>query len=259
MEPMQWAGLAVGLAVMAVGYGYFAVAPFAVASWPWSQSPFDYLLASSFLLAAGAVIAWLSIVGEWGAAAGATLNVGSMNVAAAAFLAYRYTQSHDARLATRAAAFTLFALTNLCAFAWSRRQPIRDRRPVERPLKIAFALFTALLTVAWVQLFRLSQTIFPWALEANTEVLVGTLFFGSSVYFGYGLWATRWHEMRGQLIAFLVYDLVLVFPYLAMFDSAYSDHRPSLIAYLTVIVSSGLFSVYYLFIHPRTRRWAIVE
>ena len=60
-------------------------------------------------------------------------------------------------------------------------------------------------------------------------------------------------------IAFLVYDLVLVFPYLAMFDSAYSDHRPSLIAYLTVIVSSGLFSVYYLFIHPRTRRWAIVE
>jgi hypothetical protein len=257
MRAARVGGVVFGAGVIAIGLGYFAGLPFAQASWPWSKSPFDFLLVSSFLVAAGAVAIWLAVTGEWRAAVGSTLNVGSMNVAAAIFLTYRYQETHDARFATRAIAFTIFAATNVAAFLWSRRWPLVDRRPVDRVLKVAFALFTALLTLAFVQLFRRSPTIFPWELDADTEVMVGTLFFGSAVYFGYGLLATRWHEMRGQLIAFLAYDLVLIVPYLAMFGGVYRNHLPSLIVYVTVIIGSGIFSVYYLFINPRTKGWLV--
>lgn len=246
-----------GALVMAVGLGYFAGMPFAKASWPWSESPFDFLLVSSFLIAAGAVIFWLAAVEEWACAVPATMNVGSMNAGAAAFLYYRFGVTHDGRFLTRAAALTVFALMNLGAFLWSRRQATIDTRPADRVLKLAFTLFTAVLTYAAIQLFRRSPTIFPWPLEPNTEVLIGWLFFGSAVYFAHGLFGSRWHQMRGQLIAFLAYDLMLIVPYLAMFDGVYKDHLPSLIAYVAVILGSMFFSIYYLFINRRTRGWAV--
>ena len=258
MRAARLGAMGFGAAVTAVGLGYFAGLPFAAESWPWSESPFDFLLVSAFLVAAGAVTFWLAAVGEWGAAKGAAMNVGTMNAGAAAFLGARHAATHDGRFLVRAAAFAVFAAANLAVFLWSRRQPIRDRRPVERPLRVAFALYTALLAVAAAALFRRSTTIFPWAIEANTETMIGWLFLGSAVYFAWGLTGSRWHELRGQMIAFLAYDVVLVLPYLAMLDGVYRDHLPSLVAYLAVIFGSALFSVYYLFIHPRTRGWAIV-
>ena len=256
---MRIAAIIFGLAILVAGFGYFADLPFAHTSWPWSQSSFDFLLVSSFLIAAGAVVIWAAAVGEWGAIVPATLNVGSMNVGSAIYLYHRYAVTHDGRFLTRALALSVFGAMNLAALLWARRFPIRDRRTADLPLKIAFGLFTAVLVFAAVQLFRRSPTIFPWPLEPMTEMMIGWLFFGSALYFAYGLFRNRWHELRGQLIAFLVYDIVLIVPYLAMFDGVYKDHRPSLIAYVSVIIGSGLFSIVYLFVLPRTRGWKIVD
>jgi len=86
---------------------------------------------------------------------------------------------------------------------------------------------------------------------------VGWLFLGSAVYFGWGWLRPGWHNARGQLIAFLAYDLVLFPRYVLMFSTVNPEHLPSLVAYVAVLTYSSLLSIYYLFIDARTRGWAI--
>jgi hypothetical protein len=251
MKPLQWAVIAFGLADLVLTLGYFAEAPWALSTWPWQDlQSIDYLLVSSFLAGATGVILWLGFTGEWGAAAGATMNVGLMNAGAAAYL-YRL------GFHSRALTFTLFALINMGVLVWSLRHPIRDRRPIDWFLRGSFFIFTAVLLFAAVQLFRRSPTIFPWRIEPDAEIMVGWLFLGSAVYFGWGFLRPSWHNARGQLIAFLAYDLVLFPRYVLMFSTVNPEHLPSLIAYVAVLSYSSLLAVYYLFIHPRTRSWAI--
>ena len=86
---------------------------------------------------------------------------------------------------------------------------------------------------------------------------MGWLFLGSAVYFAWGFFRPSWHNARGQLLAFLAYDLVLLPRYLSMFSMVDPEHLPSLIIYVTVLVYSSLLAIFYLFIHPRTRAWRI--
>ena len=253
LSPLQWGAIAFGLADLVLTAGYFARWDWAIATWPWQNlEPLDYLLVSSFLAGATAVILWIGWTGEGGAASGATLNVGTMNAGAAVYL-YRI------GFHRRAALFLLFAAINAALFVWSVRQPIRDKRPVDKLLRGSFLVFTAVLIFASVELFRQSPTIFPWKIEPDVEIMVAWLFAGSAVYFGWGLIRPSWHNARGQLIAFLAYDLVLLPRYLAMFRVVEPEHLQSLIVYVAVIVYSSLLAIYYVFIHPKTRGWAIVD
>jgi hypothetical protein len=226
-------------------------------TWPWPVSPLDYLLVSSFLAGATVVILWLGFVGEWAAAVGATMNVGLMNAGAAAYLFQRYGAEHEPRLLRHALAFTVFAAANLGVWFWSVRQPFRDKRRIDRVLHISFGVFTIVLLIAAIQLFRRSPTIFPWALEPDTSIMFGWLFLGSAVYFGYGTIRPSWHNARGQLLAFLAYDLVLFPTYILMYPNVEPEHVPSIRIYLAVLAYSSLLSIYYLFIAKKTRKWAI--
>jgi hypothetical protein len=240
------------LADLVLTLGYYFRWEWATSTWPWPVQPLDYLLVSSFLAGATSVILWLGLVGDFGAAAGASMNVGLMNLGGAVYLA-----QHG--LARRAAMFFLFAAANAAVAAWSLKRPIRDRRPVDKPLRISFGLFSAVLIFASVQLLRRSPTIFPWTIEPETEVMFGWLFLGSAVYFLWGFVRPSWHNARGQLIAFLAYDLVLLPPYIALYPQVEPEHIPSMRLYIAVIVYSSVLAIVYLFIHPRYRGWKIVE
>lgn len=248
-----------GLLDLVLTIGYLFQMPWATATWPWPVSPLDFILVSSFLAGATGTIFWLGLVGDWGAATGATMNVGSMNIGAAAFLFQKWSETHDQRFLSRGIAFATFALANIGVFIWSLRHPIRDRRPAGKVLRALFVVFSGLLVFAAVQLMRRSPTIFPWPLEPDTQIMFGWMFAGSAVYFTYGLLRPSWHNMRGQLIAFLAYDLILIPPYAYLFTMVQPDHFPSLCTYMVVLVFSGLVSIYYLFINKRTRPWRIQE
>jgi hypothetical protein len=258
MKPLQWAVVAFGLADLALTAGYFLNLDWAIGTWPWEGLlPLDYLLVSSFLAGATAVILWVGLVGDWGALVGATLNVGVMNAGAAAYLYRLHSVTHQPRLLPRAIAFTAFALINGAVLAWSRRRPIKDARPVGKLLRGSFLVFWVVLLYAAIQLFRGSHTIFPWTIEPDTEVMVGWLFLGSAVYFAWGFFRPSWHNARGQLLAFLAYDLVLLPRYSLMFSTVEPEHLPSLIVYEIVLVFSSTLAIWYLFIDRRTRSWAI--
>jgi hypothetical protein len=246
-----------GLCDLILTLGYYFRWQWATDTWPWPVQPLDYLLVSSFLAGATVVILWLGLVGEWGAAAGAAMNVGLMNAGAAVYLFGQYGETHEPRLQHHAIAFAVFACANAGVLVWSIRQPIRDRRKLGRLLHASFAVFSTVLLIAAVQLLRRSPTIFPWSLEPETSSMFGWLFLGSAVYFLYGTLRPSWHNARGQLLAFLAYDLVLFPSYIRMYPWVAPEHRPSLRIYLAVLSYSTVLSIYYLFISKRTRAWAI--
>jgi hypothetical protein len=253
MKPLQWAVVLFGLADLVLTAGYFFEQPWAIATWPWQDlRSLDYLLVSSFLAGATAVILWIGFTAEWGALTGATLNVGLMNAGSAVYLL-------RLGLTRRGITFAIFALVNAGVFVWSLRHPIRDRRPVSRLLRISFGVFWVVLLYAAIQLFRQSPTIFPWTIEPHVEIMIGWLFLGSAAYFAWGFFRPSWHNARGQLLAFLAYDLVLLPRYVLMFGMVEPEHLPSLTTYVAVIFYSSGLAIYYLFICKKTRGWAIVE
>jgi hypothetical protein len=260
MKPLNWAVVLFGLADLVLTVGYFTEAPWATATWPWQElRSLDYLLVSSFLAGATAVILWIGFVGDWGALAGATMNVGTMNAGSAIYLLTLHARTHEPSLLRRGIVFALFALINVGVLVWSVRHPIRDRRPVDKLLRGSFLVFWVVLLYASIQLFRQSPTIFPWTIEPEVEVMVGWLFLGSAVYFAYGFFRPSWHNARGQLLAFLAYDLVLLPRYVLLFGTVSPEHLPSLILYVAVISYSTVLAIYYVFINPRTRGWRIVS
>jgi len=63
----------------------------------------------------------------------------------------------------------------------------------------------------------------------------------------------RWANTAGQLAGFLAYDLVLVVPFLNMLPTIPDHWRFNLLLYMTIVVSSGILSAYYLFLSPLTQ------
>src|ERR1700690_2323665 len=213
MKVVRAAVILFGLAILVLTLGVYLQQNWATSLWPFPMRPLDSILVSSFLAAAAAVIVWIGVSGEWGAAVGATMNVGLMDAGAAVYLFLTARDAPAPGLIGRAAAFALFATINAAVLIWSLRQPIRDARPMKAPLRVCFALFCAVLLFAAIQLLRRSPTIFPWPLRPQNSTMYGLLFLGSFVYFLYGLLRPGWRNARGPLLAFLVYDLVLIPPY----------------------------------------------
>lgn len=255
MKVMRPAVIVFGLCNAVVAVGFFFYQDWAVRLWPWPLRPLDSILLSSFLAAASAVIIWLGISEEWGAAAGAAMNVGLMDAGAAVYLLLAVRDSSGHGLSSRAIAFALFALMNGAVLVWSLRRPIRDSRRMSMPLRLHFVIFCTVLLFAAVKLLTRAPTIFPWPLRPENSTMYGLLFLGSFVYFFYPLFRPRWHNARGPLLAFLVYDLVLIPPYTRHFEHVPPTHLTSLCVYMAVMIFSALVAIYYLFIASSTRSW----
>src|SRR5579862_3243924 len=131
MKALKAGVIAFGLLDLVLTIGYYFRLEWATNTWPWPVTPLDYLLVSSFLGGAPVVILWLGFIGDWAAAAGATMNVGLMNAGAAAYLYQRYSADHEPRLLHHAIAFTIFAAANAGVLSWSVRQPFRDKRKID--------------------------------------------------------------------------------------------------------------------------------
>ncbi len=85
------------------------------------------------------------------------------------------------------------------------------------------------------------------------SIIVGCIFLGAAVYFIYALLRPSWANAAGQLSGFLVYDLVLIIPFLRTSEPTVApEFRTGLIVYTFVVVYSGLLAIYYLFINKHT-------
>jgi hypothetical protein len=249
---LRIAGFVIGILLLILTLGFIFQLPWVVNLWPWSDSRLSYLFLGSILAAVTVAVLWISWLGEWGALPAGALNVFVIAVTwAGYFLRLSFSDKRSSLLAYGIVGI-LIALVSAAAFLWSRRLPLRDTRPTPRFLLFSFGLFTVILILAGGALIFRVPTIFPWPLNPDSSVLFGCIFLGDACYFFYGLLFPRWHNAFGQLLSFLAYDLILIFPFLGLFSSVKSNHRLSLIIYVAVLLYSGLAAIYYLLLHKQT-------
>jgi len=72
-------------------------------------------------------------------------------------------------------------------------------------------------------------------------------------YFTYGIIYPYWGNAKGQLLAFLAYDLVLIVPFARRFATVPPEMLLSLTVYTAVISYSALLAIFFLFLYRPTR------
>jgi hypothetical protein len=244
--------LAVGILLLVFTTGFVFQLPWAISLWPWPDSRLSYLFVGSILAAITVAMVWIGWTGEWGALPAGALNVFVIAVTTAIYFLQLYFQRNHPILLSYGITGILIAFVSGGAFLWSRRIPLYEKYPTPLFVRFSFGMFTIVLILAGGALiFRLP--IFPWPLNPDSSVIFGCIFIGDACYFFYGLLYPRWHNARGQLLSFLAYDLVLIFPFLSFFAAVQPNHRLSLFIYVAVLLYSGIVAIYYLFFDKKIK------
>jgi hypothetical protein len=242
-----------GAATLILALGFFLRLPWATALWPWPDGRLSFVFVASIAAAVAAPVIWIGATGELGAATAGALNLAVTLGGAAGSLVVLSARQGATRLLAYALAYGLVALAAVAIMRWSRRIPLRDPRPVPRPVRLSFAIFAALLILTGGALLARAPHPFPWPLNPQSSVLFGWIFLGNALYFLHGFFRPGWANAAGQLLAFLAYDLVLIGPLVRLFATVRPEGRPSLIVYIAVLVYSGLLAAFYLFVYQPTR------
>jgi hypothetical protein len=242
-------------AVLAVGF--LLQLPAATSLWPWPTSRLSNLFVASMLAATACALAWVAFSGETAAIKGGAVDLCVTYGGMAAFSWAVYAQQPE-RGATLAYALVCSALTVVgLVLLWvTRASDFHDRQPTPTFVRVSFGVFVAGLVLAGAALVLRAGNIFPWPLSAEQAVLYGWMFLGSACYFLYGVIRPLWANAKGQLIAFLAYDAVLIVPFVNHFATVRPDLKINLVLYTAVLVYSGLLAIGYLALNRRTRLFA---
>jgi hypothetical protein len=239
-------GIGIADAILAVGFALRL--PWATGTWPWAEGRLTYLFLASMLAAVSVALLWIGVTGEWGALPAGALNLVVMMGGIAV-------RADDGKLLAYAIGAGIAALACLGAFLWSLRLPVAHYQPLPRAVRASYILFAAVLVLVGGALILRRPNIMPWPIGGDTSTVVGWMFFGDAWYFAYAVARPYWQCARAQLWSFLVYDLVLIGPFIAHLDTVRPDLRPNLIVYIVVLGYSGGLAVYFLLLNPATRLW----
>lgn len=251
MKMMRTLILFGGLAMLALAFGFVFRMPWALSLWPWEDGRYSYLFVGSIFAAASAAALWIGWTGKLGILPAGSLNLSVIGFTTTIYFFNLYSQGRSDLLPFGMASL-LEALSTGALFLWSRRLSLTDPRPTPGLVRVSFGIFVASLLLAGIALI-LHMPIFPWDLNPDSSVIFGCIFLGDAFYFIYALLRPRWENAFGQLLSFLVYDLVLIVPFLQLLSSVKPGHLINLIVYTAVLIYSGGLAIYYLFIHPQTR------
>jgi hypothetical protein len=246
---------AMGFVSLALAAGFLFEASWAKALWPWPASRLSCIFLSSILAAVGAPVLWIAHVRETRAMEAGAIDLAVMYAGMCASAFVFYVESNRLAVLAFALVTAAFSIASHATFVWSRKFPLHDTRPLPVPVRVSFGLFAVVLVSAATALILQAPHIFPWPLPKEASVMYGWIFAGAAVYFSHGVLRPSWANACGQLVGFLIYDLILIGPFTAHFATVLPEHRPSLIIYTCVLVFSGALATYYLFIHPATRLW----
>jgi hypothetical protein len=243
----------VGVVVLVFALGFFVQAWWATSLWPVQSGRLSHIFISSILAAIGCPAIWIAIANERRALAAGALDLMIVNLGVAVAGFYFYATTGN--LGMLLIAIVTAALLALCIvlFRYGQAVPFRDRRPTPMPVRIAFGIFGVLLAAVAAMLIAARPDTFPWPLGPENSVIYGCIFLGAMAYFVYGLIYPVWGNACGQLIGFIAYDVVLIVPFAQHFSTVKPEMQTSLTLYPTIVALSGLFALYFVFVHPGTR------
>jgi hypothetical protein len=246
--------LITGVALFIVSVGLYLSLPVFTQLWVWPQAPTLALAFVGSWFAGGiAAVIWIGLTGNLAALRGLLLTM-LVGLGGAGFHLYsQHTLPGNERYLRFAILFLLSALLAIAVVALVRRfQPVVDE-PAPPAIRLAFLVFAGILLGVGVALVFDAQRVFPIPLSSDVAAVYGWFFLGSFVYYFYGFLKPSLMNATGQMISFLVYDLLLIPPFLWHLPNVAEGYGISLVVYLTVLVVSAAFCAYYLFLDPRTR------
>lgn len=220
--------------------------------WIWPQAPpLNHVFVSSIGAAIAAPVLWIGVSGEIRAALGGVYNLLLFSAGGAWTLFTDPSFGNDPRVRAYTWIFTGSIPVLTAVGIYARSFPLGANEPLPAIVRWSFAAFSAVLVLVGGALLLGAPHIFPWPLQPTASALYGWVFLGAALYFLHGFLRPTWTNARGQLMGFLAYDLVLLWPYVAHLDKVLPAHRTSLIVYLGVILYSAVLAVWHL-----TARWA---
>lgn len=220
--------------------------------WPWPVYGLSTVFVASILAAIGAPLIWLAFSGERAAIKGGAANLFVSN-AGMAFYALVVVPEASGSVLLFGYTTAVIALIQLGLVFWSSIFAFEDKRPTPRLVLVSFALFFAALLVTGAMLILEIDGTFPWVLGRDNSVLYGLIFLGNAVYFAYGIFRPVWGNAKGQLLAFLAYDFVLIGPYVDKISSIDPRYFVSLVIFIAVLIYSGVLAIWFLFVNNNTR------
>jgi hypothetical protein len=251
---LRIAGVVAAALGLALAFAFFFEVSALTSRWPWPDSALSYKFIGSYIGGGACALGWIAAAGEWGAAAGFALNLTIIGLGSGAFLGLTAADDPKRGLWPNAIASAVTGILALAAFVWSVRRPIRDKRAMPPLVKISFVIFILVLGSTSLKLLTRAPVVFPWSLDPDSSVLFGIFFGASAAYYSYGLLRPSWHNAKDKLLAFLVYDLFLFPPYLALLGKVDPAYKTNLVIYVVVLSYSTAVSIYYLFVARETRR-----
>ena len=225
--------------------------PVVIGGWPFTVTPLTHTFLASLALAFALPLVWIARTRDYGAILGiaAAVAIGFLG-SAARLLPIAVSEP---RLWPNAAFAVVVGVAGLAAYAWAGRRPIRDDRPTPLPVRLSFAGFAAILILAGVLMILETPNVLPWRIDLHSQALVGSFFVGAAAYFLVGVARPSWGNAAGQLMSFLIYDIVLFVPLASQLGTVRPEHRLALLVYLGVLVYSALLASYYFLIDPQRR------
>ncbi len=246
--------LIAALVQLVVAIGFFTQMPWTKTFWPFDYTDkLSFVFMASIAAAAAASTLWCLYTREERGLAGIALDYVFIFGPLAVFSWQKYNRVPNSELILLIGAGVFGSLSGIALFLWSRRVPFRQTQPTPRLVRIAFGVFIIALMLLGGALVLKTDGIMPWSLTSDASVLYGWFFIGAAIYFVYGLLHPVWGNAGGQLSGFLMYDLVLIIPFLLHFSNVRPKLVLNLIIYIAVLVASGTVAAYYLFINPATR------
>ena len=249
--------LVIGLGTLLLAVGFRMHVGWVLQFWPVPSGPLSDIFVASIFAAIGGPLIWIAATNETAAIVSGSANLLVSNAGMTGTAFWFWSTTGNAKLL----GFGLFTLliTAICALLfWKlRRVPFKDNRPTPVVARIAFGVIGLVLAVVVTRLILILPNTFPWPLGPETSMFYGFIFLGTLVYFLYGMLFPVWGNAGGQMVGFLIYDLVLIGPYLRHYAKVAPEMLPSLMVYVGVLIASGLIALWFLFIHPATRFGAV--
>jgi hypothetical protein len=222
--------------------------------WPFEgTTPLTYIFIASIFAAAAASTLWAAASRQYAALTGIGLDYLTILAPLSLYAFLLGARQSSAPLTTFGVFSLVGVLFGLWLTLWSVRFPMDRSQPMPRLVRGSFMVFVVALVIVGVRLLFQVPNVIPWTITPELSVVIGLIFLGAAVYFGYGLLRPAWVNSAGQLAGFLAYDVVLIVPFLTRLPTVAPDFRLSLVIYTTVVIYSGLLAGYYLFL-ARVRR-----
>lgn len=252
---------ATGAGCVALAIGLLGGAHWSARLWPVAyQSRLAPIFLSSVLAAVGAASLYIALRADWRTArpAGLALFAASLCAIGAFMLIPELSGlPFTPRLFAGATAGAL--LGAILALNSGRYKPLDERR-MPAFVRASFAVFGLTLLATGIGLVLRMPNVFPWRLDVVTSVLYGAIFVGLACNYLYGALLGTVEDARTSLIGFLVYDIVLLPPFIGLFGDVTPARMTSLAVYTTVLIYSAILALYCLLIDPRCRlSWSMLR